>query len=57
MEDTLNDAPFPHPDRLDFSVIEKYWHLEATSTPDNENKNHVRIIHFEGKTETTTFHT
>ena len=47
----------PHSDRLDFSVIEKYWHLEATSTPDNENKNRVRIIHLEGDTETTTFHT
>jgi hypothetical protein len=31
----------PHSDRLDFSVIEKYWHLEATSTPDNENKSRV----------------
>ena len=39
----------PHSDRLDFSVIEKYWHLEATSTPDNENKNHARIIHLEGQ--------
>jgi hypothetical protein len=47
----------PHSDRLDFSVIEKYWHLEATSTPDNENKNRVRIIHLECETETTNFHT
>jgi len=47
----------PHSDRLDFSVIEKYWHLEATSTPDNENKNRVLIIHLECETETTNFHT
>jgi hypothetical protein len=47
----------PHSDRLDFSVIEKNWHSEAASTPYNENKNRVRIINFEGETETTTFHT
>jgi len=53
MEDTHNDTPF----RQAGFLREEYWHLEATSTPDNENKNRVRIIHLEGDTETTTFHT